>query len=87
MQFIAKFFNLCLLKATVDLLEPYFLPVLEELLEDVQAGRFSLQENIRKITQQWLEVSPCIPASFFQLCEMLESMVSIVCHHWPDHAI
>ena len=42
---------------------------------------------VRKISVQWLEVSSCIPPSFFQLCEMLEGMIPDCVHPLCDSVI
>ena len=74
-------------QAIVDLLEPFFVPILEELVEDIDGGRCGIQEGVRKITTQWLEVSACIPPSFFQVCEMLEGMVPDIVHPLCDSVV
>ena len=59
----------------------------EELLDDTINGRANLGENVRKISTQWLEVSSCIPPSFFQLCELLEGMIPDIVHPLCDSVV
>ena len=61
--------------------------VSDELLDDIVSGRCSVNDNVRKISNQWLEVASCIPPSFFQLCEMLEGMIPDCVHPLCDSVI
>ena len=91
----------------------FFTPILDEVLEDIEGGRFSvqvngnktdqtnkfcnrrvvniksipkysenifLQENVRKIPGQFLDVSACIPPSFFQVLNILYDIIYYYIH-------
>ncbi|XP_023328186.1 uncharacterized protein LOC111701230 [Eurytemora carolleeae] len=62
-------------QAVADLLEVFFTPILEEVIEDAEAGRMNVSDSIKKISVQFLEVSAVIPPSFFQVCEVIEGLV------------
>ena len=58
-------------QALLDLLEPYFFPIIDDLLDDVEAGRTwtlgHVPAAIDKMNANILDISHLIPASFYQV--------------------
>lgn len=59
------------LKGLLDLLEPYFHPIVDDLLDDVEACRTwrlaDVPEAIVKMNSSILDVAHLIPPSFYQV--------------------
>jgi len=58
-------------QALLDLLEPYFHPILDDLLDDVEAGRAwtlaHVPEAIKKMNANIIDIAHLIPPSFYQV--------------------
>ena len=59
------------LQALLDLLEPYFSPLIDDLLDDVESGRTWTQgqvpEAVAKLTANIMDIAHLIPPSFYQV--------------------
>ena len=55
----------------MDLLEPFFQPVIDELMDDVESGRTwtlsHVPEAINKLNANILDIAYLIPPSFYQV--------------------
>ena len=58
-------------QALLDLLEPYFSPLIDDLLDDVESGRTWTQgqvpEAVAKLTANIMDIAHLIPPSFYQV--------------------
>ena len=63
----------------MDLLEPFFHPLFDELLDDLEAGRTwtlsHVPEAIAKLNANMMDIAHLIPASFYQICELIEDLL------------
>ncbi|TRY78188.1 hypothetical protein TCAL_04263 [Tigriopus californicus] len=63
----------------LDLIEPFFHPIIDDLLDDVESGRTwmlsQVPEAIAKLNTNILDVAYLIPPSFYQVCELIESLL------------
>ena len=59
------------LQALLDLLEPHFSPLIDDLLDDVESGRTWTQgqvpEAVAKLTANIMDIAHLIPPSFYQV--------------------
>ncbi|CAB4069978.1 unnamed protein product [Lepeophtheirus salmonis] len=66
-------------RALLEILEPYFYPIINDLVEDVDGGKTwtisQVSDAIKKINVNIMDVAYCIPISFYQVCELLETLI------------
>ena len=59
------------MQGLLDLLEPYFFPIIDELVDDLEAGRTwtlaHVPVAIDKMNANIIDISHLIPASFYQV--------------------
>ena len=59
------------LQALLDLLEPYFSPLLDDLLDDVESGRTwtlgQVPEAVAKLNSNIMDIAHLIPPSFYRV--------------------
>ena len=63
----------------MDLLEPYVIPVVDEMMDDVDSGRAStlahVPETITRLLKGLNEVACLVPESFYEVCAMIKPLV------------
>lgn len=78
------------LQALLDLLEPYFSPLLDDLLDDVESGRTwtlgQVPEAVAKLNSNIMDIAHLIPPSFYRVSishsrekEIVGFGISIMC--------
>ena len=63
----------------MDLLEPYLMAVVDEMIDNVEAGKMwtlaHVPEAVMILMQGCNDMSAIIPDSFFEVCEMIKPLV------------
>ena len=63
----------------MDLLEPYLMAVVDEMMDNVEAGKMwtlaHVPEAVMILMQGCNDMSVIIPDSFFEVCEMIKPLV------------
>ena len=59
------------IQALLDLLEPYFSPLIDDLLDDVESGRTwtlgQVPEAVAKLNSNIMDIAHLIPPSFYRV--------------------
>lgn len=63
----------------MDLLEPYIVPVVDEMMDDVEAGKAwtlgHVPSTISSLMQGLNDIACLVPQSFYEVCAMIKPLV------------
>ena len=67
----------------VDLLEPFILPVVDEMMDDVESGKAwtmgQVPETVQRLMQGLNEVACLVPESFYEVKWLIMVIIDMYC--------